>query len=67
VSASLLGAANAMQGAEVPPTAAQLAACDVAGKQLADVMKKWTAMKTTGLAALNASRKAAGQAAVTLP
>jgi len=67
ISGMLMGAANAMQGADVAPTATQVAACDRAGKQLAEVMKKWTAMKTTGLAALNAKRKAAGQAAITLP
>ncbi|HEY5492895.1 MAG TPA: hypothetical protein VIK25_17015 [Gemmatimonadaceae bacterium] len=67
VSASLMGAAMAIQGAEAAPTASQVAACDRASKQLAEVMKKWTALKTTGLAALNAKRKAAGQPVVTLP
>jgi len=67
ISGTMLGAANAMQGAEVPPTNNQVAACDRASKAFAGVMKKWTAMKTTGLAALNAKRKAAGKAAVTLP
>jgi len=67
VSGSLMSAANAMQGAEAAPTANQVAACDRASRQLAEVMKKWTALKTTGLAALNAKRKAAGQPSVTLP
>ena len=67
ISGSLIGAANAMQGADVAPTATQVAACDRATKQLAEVMKKWTALKTTGLASLNAKRKAAGQPAIALP
>ena len=62
-----MGAAMAMQGAEVAPTANQAAACDRAGRQLAEVMKQWTALKTAGLAELNARRKAAGQPAVTIP
>jgi hypothetical protein len=67
VSGTLLGAAMAMQGAEVPPTARQAAACAAAGKQLEEVMARWTALKTTRLAALNAMRKAAGQGAIALP
>ena len=67
VSGSLMGAAMAMQGAEAAPTATQVAACDRASRQLAEVMKRWTALKTTRLAALNASRKAAGQTPLTLP
>jgi hypothetical protein len=60
ISGTMMSAAMAMQGADVAPTASQAAACDRAGKQLAEVMKKWAAMKTTRLAALNAKRKAAG-------
>ena len=67
VGGTLMGAANAMQGAEVAPTANQVAACGRAAKQLDEVMKKWTATKTTALAALNAKRKAAGQSVITLP
>jgi hypothetical protein len=67
ISGTMMGAANAMQGAEVAPTNNQVAACDRASKALAEVMKKWTAMKTSGLAAVNAKRKAAGKAAITLP
>ena len=61
-----MGAAMAMQGADVAPTAAQLAAADRA-RAGAEVMAKWTALKTAGLAALNAKRKAAGQPALALP
>ncbi|MBW7932586.1 MAG: glycoside hydrolase, partial [Gemmatimonadaceae bacterium] len=67
VSGAMLSAAMAMQGAEVPPTARQVAACTNASKQFDDVMKRWTVLKTTRLAALNAARKAAGQAEVRLP
>jgi photosystem II stability/assembly factor-like uncharacterized protein len=67
VSTGMMGAAMAMQGSEVAPTAVQVAACDRVRKQSAELMKKWTTLKTAGLADLNAKRKAAGQAAVTLP
>jgi len=67
VSGTLLSAAMAMQGADVPPTARQVAACASAGRQLEEVMARWTALKTTRLAALNAARKTAGQGAITLP
>jgi photosystem II stability/assembly factor-like uncharacterized protein len=63
----LLDAAMAMQGAEVTPTARQAAACQRARAQAAQVTARWTALKTTGLAAFNTKRKAAGQPALTLP
>ena len=43
------------------PTANQVTACNNARAQHRDVFTTWTAMKTTGLAALNAKRKAGGQ------
>lgn len=67
ISGSLLGAANAMQGADVAPTARQVAACRQAANQLDALSKKWLAMKTTGLASLNAKRKAAGESTITPP
>jgi len=67
VSAGMLAAAMAMQNAEVAPTANQVAACERARAQAAALMPKWTALRTTGLAALNAKRKAAGQPAVSTP
>jgi len=67
VSSGMMGAAMAMQGADVAPTASQVAACERARKQSAEVMGKWNALKTKGLAELNAKRKAAGQPLVTLP
>jgi photosystem II stability/assembly factor-like uncharacterized protein len=67
VSTTLMGAAMSLQGADVAPTDAQVASVGHARTQLAEVLKKWQALKTTGLAAFNAKRKAAGQSAVTLP
>jgi photosystem II stability/assembly factor-like uncharacterized protein len=67
VSAALLAAAMAMQNAEVAPTANQVAACGRARTQLAGVMARWIALRTTGLAALNRKRKAAGLPIVTVP
>jgi len=56
-----------MQSAEVAPTASQIAAVTKARGDAAAVMKRWTTLKTTGLAALNAKRKKAGQSAVEVP
>ena len=64
---AMLAAAMAMQGADVAPTANDVAAAARARSQATDVMRRWNALKTTGLAALNAKRKAAGQALVTPP
>jgi hypothetical protein len=57
----------AMQDAEVAPTARQVAACAAAAKQLDEVMKRWVALKTTRLSALNTKRKAAGLAPIVVP
>jgi photosystem II stability/assembly factor-like uncharacterized protein len=67
VSTAMLAAAMAMQRADVAPTSNQVAACARAREQSRVVLPRWTALKTTGLAALNARRKAAGQPAVVLP
>ena len=64
---AMLGAAMAMQGADVAPTASEIAAVNRARAQGRDVMAKWSALSTSGLAALNAKRKAAGEAPITLP
>ena len=61
VSAGMMTAAMAMQGADVAPTAVQEAACGRARQQSVEAMAKWKALSTTGLAALNAKRQAAGQ------
>ncbi|MFN8580300.1 MAG: hypothetical protein U0163_04890 [Gemmatimonadaceae bacterium] len=67
VSQALMGAAMAMQGADVAPTAAQVAACTRARAQFAEVNKKWDALRTSALATFNARRRAAGQAPITIP
>jgi hypothetical protein len=64
---SQMAAAMAMQAAEVPPTASQIAAVTKARADAAGVMKRWTTVKTSGLASLNAKRKKAGQSAIELP
>lgn len=67
VSNALNSAAMAMQSADVTPTAKQVEACAKAKADLAAISAKWTALKTSGLSALNAKRKAAGQAAIEVP
>jgi photosystem II stability/assembly factor-like uncharacterized protein len=63
--ASLLGGLmNSLQAADVQPTAAQLAAITAARQAAAGVMARWTALKTTDLAALNATLKEAGLAEI---
>lgn len=64
---ALLAAAMAMQGADVAPTAAQTAACAAARALYAKVMAQWTGIRTAGLPALNAKRRAAGQPEVVVP
>jgi hypothetical protein len=64
---AMMSAAMAMQNADVAPTAGQVATVTRARAEGAEVMRRWNALKTSGLAALNAKRKAAGQAAITLP
>jgi hypothetical protein len=66
-SSGMIAAAMAMQGADVTPTAAAIAACARARAASAEAMRRWTTLKTTELSALNAKRKAAGQPAVTPP
>jgi hypothetical protein len=61
VSASLLAAAMAMQGAEAAPTAREVTAANEAKRQSTALMAKWTRASTVDLAAVNAKRKAAGQ------
>jgi photosystem II stability/assembly factor-like uncharacterized protein len=63
-SAALIGAASALGTADVAPTASRLDAVAKAKADAAAVMKKWTALSTTGLAALNTKRKSAGQPTV---
>jgi len=63
----MMSAAMSMQAADVAPTAGQVAGVTRARAEGADVMRRWNSLKTSGLAALNAKRKAAGQPAITLP
>ena len=64
---ALLGAAMAMQGADLTPTAGEIAACAQARSQSAKVMARWNQLKTAGLAAFNAKRSAAGMTPLRLP
>ncbi|AHG92472.1 hypothetical protein J421_4937 (plasmid) [Gemmatirosa kalamazoonensis] len=66
-SSALVAAAMAMQNAEVPPTADQLAAATRAQQRAASVMARWRVLETTGLPALNARRRAAGQPPIAVP
>jgi hypothetical protein len=63
----MIAAAMAMQSADVTPTAGAVAACASARQTANEVMRRWTALKTTELAALNAKRKAAGQPPIAPP
>ena len=59
-SAALLAAAMGMQGADVAPTDIQIAACELSRSRASVANTRWSALKTAGLAALNAKRKSAG-------
>jgi hypothetical protein len=66
-SAAMMAAAMAMQGADVAPTASQVAACIAARTMGTTAMVAWGALREKGLAAINAERRAAGQAPLTIP
>ncbi len=66
VSASLGAVMNAMQAADVAPTANTLAAVTAAERNAARVMARWTALKTVDVPALNAQLKAAGLTPLTV-
>jgi photosystem II stability/assembly factor-like uncharacterized protein len=63
-STASLAAAMAMQSADVTPTANEVSAATKARAENADALRRWNALKTTGLASLNAKRKSAGQPAI---
>jgi photosystem II stability/assembly factor-like uncharacterized protein len=67
VSAEMLGAAMAMQEADLAPTAEQLSACVRARAERAEVARRWAALVSVRLPQLNARRKAAGLPPVALP
>ena len=58
--AGLRAVMNTLQAADVPATALQLKAIAAARTAASAAMAKWNALKTTGLAALNAKLTAAG-------
>jgi photosystem II stability/assembly factor-like uncharacterized protein len=64
---SLIAAAMAMQGADATPTSGQVAAATKARTDANAAIRRWNSLKTTGLSAVNAKRKAAGQPAITMP
>jgi hypothetical protein len=66
-SAAMMAATMAFQGADVAPTAGQVATAAKARADALTPMRAWTALKTSGLAELNARRQASGQPVVTLP
>jgi len=66
VSSALGGVMNAMQAADVAPTANTLKAVTAAQQNAARVMARWTALKTIDLPALNAQLKGAGLPALKL-
>jgi hypothetical protein len=66
-SAAMMAAAMAMQSADVAPTAAQVAACTAARTLGSAAMTMWNSLRTTGLASINAERRAQGQPALALP
>jgi hypothetical protein len=60
VSGALGAVMNAMQAADVPPTANTLAAVTAAQQNAARVLARWTTLRTVDLPALNSQLKAAG-------
>jgi hypothetical protein len=67
VTNSLMAAVMATQGAEVAPTADQVAAAAKARADAGEVMRRWNTIKTSSVSAFNAKRKSAGQPPVTVP
>jgi photosystem II stability/assembly factor-like uncharacterized protein len=67
VSTAMMSAAMAMQSADVAPTANAVAGCSKARTLSSETLAKWNRLRTSGITALNAKLKAAGQAAVSVP
>ncbi|HEY5060322.1 MAG TPA: hypothetical protein VII52_02250 [Gemmatimonadaceae bacterium] len=63
---AMLAAAMAMQGADVAPTASQVANAAKARSQEAAAMARWNRLRTSELAALNAKRKTAGETPIVI-
>jgi hypothetical protein len=53
---------NSLQGADVQPTAVQLAAVTAARAEASRVLAAWTNLRTTGLGTVNATLRSAGLA-----
>ena len=64
---ALTAAVMALQDADVAPTASQVATADHARAQARAAEARWGSLHTSGLASLNARRKAAGQPAIAVP
>ncbi|HEX5971469.1 MAG TPA: hypothetical protein VFY85_06055 [Gemmatimonadaceae bacterium] len=64
---ALTAAVMAMQDADVVPTASQVATADRARAQARAAESRWNTLRTSGLASLNAKRKAAGQPPIAIP
>jgi photosystem II stability/assembly factor-like uncharacterized protein len=64
---AMMAAAMAMQGADVAPTAGQVATATKARADAAPLIRSWMALKTSGLAAFNAMRRASNQPEVPVP
>ena len=62
--AALAGVMTSLQDADVQPTTMQLNAIASARAIAARVMARWTRLRTTELAALNATLKSAGMTAI---
>lgn len=66
IGAALAGVMNLLQAADVQPTALQVKTMTTAQDNARAVMARWSAIKTTELAALNARLKTAGLAPVSI-
>jgi photosystem II stability/assembly factor-like uncharacterized protein len=66
VSGALGAVMNAMQAADVPPTANTLAAVTTAQQNASRVLARWTTLRTVDLPALNTQLKAAGLGTLTV-
>ena len=64
---AMMAAAMAMQGADVAPTTGQVATAAKARSDAQPLMRSWAAIKTSGLAAFNAMRRASNQPEVPVP
>jgi hypothetical protein len=62
-----MAAVNVMQTADAAPTTSQKIATRTAYTQVVEASARLTSLQTTGLARVNAARRAAGQPAIALP